>query len=195
VPPNQKSKIKNQKPGRGFTLIEVLVVVAIIVVLAGLGGGLYVGTYRGLLVEKAARQLLLTARYARIAAIEHQRTYELQLDPEQGFLLATTQPNRTTGQTEQIIVKDYYCRPVEFEGDVKVEDLKLEGPAGGLLDDVDQVKRITFLPNGSAQSAVIQIGDQKRHYTVAIVASTGRATLYRGQAEQVKNATIDLDTE
>jgi prepilin-type N-terminal cleavage/methylation domain-containing protein len=179
----------------GFTLIEVLVVVAIIVVLSGLGGGLYVGSYRGLLVEKAARQLLLMARYARIAAIEHQRPYELQLDPENGFLLTTTQQNETTGQTERIYVKNYYCRPVQFEGDVRIEDLKTEASVAGLLDDVNDVKKIVFLPNGSAQSAVIQIGDQKRHYTVAIVASTGRATLYFGQADKVKNATIDLDTQ
>lgn len=179
----------------GFTLIEVLVVVAIIVVLGGLGGGLYMASYKGLLVEKAARQLLLMARYARIAAIEHQRPYELQLDPEKGFLLTTTQQNETTGQTEQIVVRNHYCRPVQFEGDVRIEDVKTDASAGGLLDDLDQAKKIAFLANGSAQSAVIQIGDRKRHYTVAIVASTGRATLYFGQADKVKNATIDLDTQ
>jgi prepilin-type N-terminal cleavage/methylation domain-containing protein len=186
---------RSQGRAGGFTLIEVLVVVAIIVVLGGLGGGLYVGTYRGLLVEKAARQLLLMARYARIAAIEHQQPYELELDPEKGFMLTTTQQNETTGQTERIFVKNYYCRPVEFEGDVKIEDLKMEGSTTGLLDDIDPVKKIAFLPNGSAQSAIIQIGDEKKHYTVAIVASTGRATLYFGQADKVKNATIDLDAQ
>jgi prepilin-type N-terminal cleavage/methylation domain-containing protein len=192
---NRKSEVINQKLPQGFTLIEVLVVVAIMVVLGGLGGGLYAGTYHRLLVEKAARQLLLTAKYARIAAIEHQQTYELQLDPEKGFMLTTTQQNETTGQTEQIYVKNDCCRPVRFEGDVKIEDVKMDGSAAGALDDVEPVKKIAFLPNGSAQSAVIQIGDQKRHYTVAIVASTGRATIYAGPADQVKNATIDLDAQ
>jgi prepilin-type N-terminal cleavage/methylation domain-containing protein len=179
----------------GFTLIEVLLVVAIIALLSGLGGGMYVGTYKGLLVEKAARHFLLMARYARIAAIEHQQPYELQLNPEKGFLLTTTRQNAVTGQTEVVYVKNYYCRPVEFEGDVKIEDLKTARSSVGLLEEVEQELKIVFLPNGTAQDAVVQIGDGKTHYSIAIVASTGRTRLYAGQAGNVKNATIDLDAQ
>jgi hypothetical protein len=171
-------------------------VVAIIAMVGGLGGGYCVGTYRRLIVEKTARQLLLTARYARIMAIEQQRPYELQLDPgNKGFMLTTTEMNPDSGQTEQIIVRDYYCRPVEFEGDVQFEDVQLAALTGEPSEGTDLEQKVVFLPNGSAESAVLQIGDGKSHYTVAVVAATGKATLYTGLVKDVRTASIDLDLQ
>ena len=183
----------------GFTLVELMLVIAIVVLLGSLGTGMYVGTYKKLLVEKAARQFLLMTRYARIAAIEQQQPYELEFDRDKGFLLTTTQRNETTGQTEKIGVKNYYCRPVEFEGDVKFEDARITAmTADPLAAEEGPEQKIMFLPNGTAQSAVVQIGDGKTHYTIAIVASTARATLYWGPADKitsVKNTTVDLDVQ
>ncbi len=196
--PNQKSKIVNQKSAQGFTLVELMLVISIMVLLGGAGAGMYAGTYKKVLVEKAARQFLLMARYAKIAAVEQQQVYDLEFDKDQGFLLATTQPNEVTGQTEKTIVRNYYCRPVEFEGDVKFEDAKLTGMTAESLDEEGSELKISFLPNGTTQSALVQIGDGKTHYTIAIVASTARATLYWGPADKVtdvKNVAIDLDAQ
>lgn len=194
--PNQKSEIRNQKSARGFTLIEILLVVVIVTMIAGLGGGYCIGSYKRLIVEKTARQLLLMATYARIMAIEQQRPYELQMDVgNRGFLLATTEMNEQTGETERVIVKDYYCRPVEFEGDVQFEDVMVSTPTGEPLGDSDPEQKVIFLPNGSAESAVLQIGDGKTHYTVAIVAATGKATLSVGTAQEIDTVSIDLDIQ
>ncbi len=170
--------------------------VAIIAMIAGLGGSYGVGTYRRLLVEKTARQLLVTATYARIMAIEQQRPYELQLAAgNRGFLLTTTEMNPESGETERIIVRDYYCRPVEFEGDIKFEDVKLELMTGESADASDMEEKVVFLPNGSAESAILQIGDGKSHYTLAVVAATGKSTLYDGTAKDVDTVSVDLDLQ
>jgi len=174
----------------GFTLSELLLVIAIISVVAGLSGGLYVKTYEKLLVEKAAQQFLLTARYARIVAVEKQTPYELELDMEnQGFVLTTTQWNEQTGQTEKILVRNYYCRPVAFEGDVQFENVQMTETT----HDPEEGLRIVFKPNGSAEPAVVQIGNGTHHYTVAIAAATGKVTLYAGTVSESKPTTIDLD--
>ena len=55
----------------GFTIVELLVVITIIALLAGIGGGFHIGTYKRMLVEKTARDLFLAAKYARIMAIEN----------------------------------------------------------------------------------------------------------------------------
>jgi prepilin-type N-terminal cleavage/methylation domain-containing protein len=184
-----------ESAAQGFTLTELLLVMSIIVLLGGLGGGVYVGTYKRLLVEKAARQFFLTARYARIVAVEQQRPYELQLlsGEKTGFLLTTTQVSADTGQTEKIIVRDLCCRPVDFEGDVQFEDIRIVTMNNEQASDTDQECKIIFLPNGSSESAVVQIGDGKTHYTIAVVAASGKATLYEGTADTVKMVMIDLD--
>ncbi len=195
---NQKSKIINQKSGQGFTLVELMLVIAIVVLMGGMGAGMYAGTYKRMLVEKAARQFLLMARYARIAAIEHQQLYELEIDKDKGFLLSTTQRSESTGQTEKIDVRNSYCKPVEFEGDVTFEDAMITPLGGESVSEEEQEQRIAFLPNGTAQSAVVQIGDGKTHYTIAIVASTGRVILYSGPADKItnaKNVSVDLEAQ
>jgi len=191
----QNSKVKANRCG--FTLAEVLVVVVIIGLLTGLGGGIYVGTHKRMLVEKAARDFVLTAQYARIMAIEKQRQYKIQLDlTNNGFFLATTQLDEENGQTEQMIVKDSFCRPVEFEGGVMFEDIRIT-PIGlqTTTEDDEEEQTIVFLPNGTAQSAVIQIGNGKTHYTVSIFAATGKAKVYLGTSEDVEVGFIDLDAE
>ncbi len=181
---------------RGFTLVEVLLVVALIAVLGGLGGGMYAGTYKRLLVEKAARQFLLTAKYARIMAIEQGQPYGVQLDSgNEGFLAATAQWNSDRGQMEKVPVRDYYCKPVKFEGDVRFENVKIGASTAEAAADEQLQRRIMFLPNGSADMAVVQIGDGKTHYSIAIIASTGKASLHAGTADEVKVAVVDLDAQ
>lgn len=170
--------------------------VAIIAMLGTLGGGYCVGTYKKLLVEKAARQFLLMARYARIMAIEQQRPYELQIDPNnRGFLLATTQTDPQTGESHKVLVRDYFCKPVKFEGDVKFEDVQLlsYGEAGSAQTDLES--RVMFFPSGSAEPAIVQIGDGKTHCSIAVVAATGKADLYPGLTTDVRGVSVDLDLE
>jgi len=189
----RKSKVNVKAKRCGFTLVEVLVVVVIIALLGGLGSGIYVGTYKRMLVEKAARDLFLAAKYARIMAIERQRQYKIELDTTNGgFGLVVGQLNKETEQTEQTIVRDLYFKPIELPGDVKFEDIQIT-PTG--LEEADEETAIVFLPNGTAQSAVIQIGDGKNHYTVSICAATGKARVHQGTAEEAEIGTVDLDKE
>jgi prepilin-type N-terminal cleavage/methylation domain-containing protein len=187
----------------GFTIAELLMVVVIIALIGGVGGGLYVGTYKKILVEKAARDFVLSAKYARVMAIEKQKPYKLQLDAiNGGFSLTTSQWNEQNEQLESVIVRDLYCRPVVFEGEVGFEDVRI-APVGAeetfesgwnkQAEDEGQV--ITFSPNGSAQPAVIQIGDGKTHYAISISGATGKAKISFGTAENLAAGTVDLDAE
>ena len=69
----------NGSHGRGFTIIELLLVVSIIALMAGASGAMYFGTYKRMLVEKAAKEVLLAAKYARVIAVEKQTRYKMVL--------------------------------------------------------------------------------------------------------------------
>jgi prepilin-type N-terminal cleavage/methylation domain-containing protein len=193
----QNSKVEVGVKEYGFTLVEVLVVVIIIGLLGGLGGGIYMGTYKKLLVEKAARDFFLTAKYARIMAIEKQRQYKLVLDmANNGFHLVTTQMNEKGGQTEKMVVRDSFCKPVAFDEDIQFEDIKIIPISLVTTTDEDEEEQsIVFSANGTSQTAAIQIGNGKTHYTITISSATGKAKVYEGIAEDVKVGVVDLDSE
>jgi len=193
----QRSKVEVNAKKCGFTLVEVLVVVVIIGLLGGLGGGIYVGTYKRLLVEKAARDFFLTAKYARIMAIEKQRQYKIVLDTaNNGFHLVTTQLDVEGGQTKQMIVRDSLCKPVALDDEIQFEDIKIT-PISLVTttEDDEEGQSIVFSANGTSQTAVIQIGNGKNHYTITISAATGKAKVYDGIVENVEVGVIDLDAE
>jgi prepilin-type N-terminal cleavage/methylation domain-containing protein len=181
---------------RGFTLVELLLVVAIVALLGSVGTGMYAKTYKKLLVQKAAKQFLLTARYGRIAAIEQGKAFELLMDTKDGkFLLATTRTNPQTGEPERMPVRDYYSKPVKMEGEVKFENVEVTATMAPEDSSEPQERKITFLPTGTAESASVQIGDGTWHYTIVVLPATGLANLYEGTAEQVAVPVMDLDED
>lgn len=194
--PKQELQVKNKKKRHGFTLIELLVVVTIISLMASVGAGMLLGTYKKLNVDKTASNLFLTAKYARMMAVEQQRQYKLCLDTlNNAFYLVTTISDFESGQFEEIIVRDPYCKPVTLEGNIKFEAIQITPIALETTNETEDLPTIVFLPDGTAQPAVIQIGDEKTHYTVSINAATGKAKLAPGTIENVKVSTVDLDAE
>ena len=171
-------------------------VVVIIGLVSGVGAGLYVGTFRKMQVEKAAYDFFLTAKYARLIAVEKQSQYKMELDlANNGLYLSTVLWDEETGQTQQEIVKNYYCKPMQFQGDVVFESVEIV-PSGWETQSVNEEQQtITFSPNGTAQSSVVQIGDGQTHYSISISPATGKAKMFYGTAENVKVSTTDLDVE
>lgn len=192
---NTRYKVRDTRCG--FTLVEVLVVVVIIGLLGGLGGGIYVGTYKTLLVKKAARDFYMTAKYARIMAIEKQRQYKIVLDiANNGFHLVTTELDEESEQTEQMIVRDSFCKPVAFEGEILFEDIQITPISIATTTEEDEEEQsIAFAANGTAQTAAIQIGNGRIHYTITISSATGKAKVYEGISDDVEVGVIDLDAE
>jgi prepilin-type N-terminal cleavage/methylation domain-containing protein len=192
----RNSRVKAGTKQWGFTLPEVLLVVLIIGLITGAGTGLYVGTFRSMQVKKAALDFLLTAKYARIMAMERQTQYTMELDlANQAFSLTTLRWDEAGEQVAKETVRDLYCKPVQFEGDVKFEAVEVMPGVWETESAGAEQRTILFSPNGTAQAAVVQIGNDKTHYTISTIAATGRAKMSFGTAENVKVTTTDLDAQ
>ncbi len=185
--------------------MELLAVVMLIAIIGSVGAISYRDSYRRTVVEKAAKQLVLMAKYGRILAIEQQVPFSIELDIENGgFWLSSMQWNEETEESTAIVVRDYYSKPVELDNGVYVEDLRIGGveaeettTSGSMTEEQSDstTQKITFRPDGTADEAIVQIGDGTIHFTVNITAFNGRATAHVGQAEAVESRVIDLDTE
>ena len=180
----------------GFTVVELMVVVIIIVMLASAMGGYYVGTYKRMQVEDVARQIMLAAKYARLFAVEKQSSCSLVMDEkEKSFCLIRGDFQEDVSQADQAVVSNSYTRPGRLEGDVMFE--KVEVTSSGQTDAgirEDQTV-VIFRRDGTADTAVIQVGDGKNHYTVYISAATGKAKVESDIAGESSIDIVDLDME
>ena len=181
---------------QGFTIPEVLLVVLLIGLITSAGTGLYVGTFKGMKVRKAVQDFILTAQYARIMAMERQTPYRMELDlANKQFFLTTLRYDEESGQVGLETVRDVYCKPVQMEGDVTFEVVEIVPGTWEVESTGEDQKTIVFSPNGTAQLAVVQIGDGTTHYAISISAATGRAKVQFGTAENIQTTTVDLDAE
>ncbi len=193
------------RTGRGFTLVEILVVTVLIAMLSGTAGVFYINTYQKRAIEKSAQQLLLTARYGRIVAIERHIPCRLVLDKaKKQFYLAVDKPNEDSTTAEELIIRNPFSRPVKLPEKINFDTILIDTAS---QDDDDTLTRddsietsvsqdentIIFAPNGTTSNTIITLTDKKRFYTLKISGATGKAKLIKGQSDKVEPDTIDLD--
>ncbi len=184
------NSVGSRRPARrAFTFVELMVVTLLIALMAGSSIRGSVATFRKMQVERAAREVFLSAQFARIQAIESQRSALVTLDPK------TRSISVTAGKGQQL-VRNAYSRPFQFAEEVAFEriDIMPTRPSEAAMQDEAANTVITFRPDGSADGAVVQVGNGKTHWTVYIASGTGAARAEPGVAkDQSAMTVIDLD--
>jgi prepilin-type N-terminal cleavage/methylation domain-containing protein len=190
----------------GFTLIEILVVIAIIAIIATASSGLYQGTFKNMQLEKAAKEIYLAAKYARLAAVEKQTEFRLAIDKvENKIYVVYERMNPETEELEKTIASNPYTKPVTLPNGVTIQDVKIvrsiqlieDNKKGNLKDEDNEDEEdfgevVVFTAYGTADSAVIKIGNERTSYTVSISPATGKVKIVRGETELPMDI-IDLD--
>jgi prepilin-type N-terminal cleavage/methylation domain-containing protein len=193
-----RDRYRRSSRTRGFTLIELLAVVALIALLATTSARICYGTYKRMLAEKGAKGVYLSAKYARLLAVERQMQCRLVLDKESRsycLVLGNASLDEDEVSSPQRI-QDSYVKPTQFGGEVNFGDITIlpsyqeETEVGSEQDGY----AIVFYPDGTADTASVSIGDGTHQYAVYVTA-TGKAHVRFGEATEVPVAVVDLDME
>jgi len=179
----------------GFTIVELLLVVVVIALVAGAGGVIYAGSYRAMLAKKAVREFVLGARYARIKAVGGGSVCVMKLEAaEPGFTLLVCQQQDGSAAQMVPLQDGFHKRAVKFPDRVRFEVIRIT-EVGLSEEAAGEGSEIVFAPNGTAQAAVIQIGDGRNHWTVQVNPATGQVEARSGTADEIEPMIVDLDRQ
>lgn len=182
---------------RGFTLIEFMIVLAIMGVFIAFVGPRVAGGLMGLDTRKAALQTAAMLRYARSKAVNTgcryhvifdgvgRRVIVLQARPEDNFGSSTPAVNPDAGQDEpdggmlgQLFDDDARAVEMEKKEYPLPDGVFFENVTIGDIDSQDMgdemIMMLSFYPNGTSQGAVLTIADaRERRYFITVSSLSG----------------------
>lgn len=171
----------------GFTLIELMAVALLTALLSSLGLISAVKTYQRWSIEENAERFFLTARYARVYAIEHQQPCLLVIDAAQKQYFLSVPNDLEPSAEAPMIVQNLWAKRETLAPYVQFETIRKDA-----VDSSAAENQITFRPDGTAESAGIQIGDGKTHYSI-VISTAGRTRVLSGPLQEVEPDQVDLD--
>ena len=186
----------------GFTLLEVLIVLVIVVVIAFIGTNIVTGTFRSKSRE-VSWHLMNTIRYLYNSSVTENKTVRLVFDFEtnsywaeatsEKFLLENPDSKKDDKSEDEIDTnkedEGKYLEPIEATfGSIETPFIETRAlPSGIYIKDIytqrdkDAVGSgrayIYFFPNGTAEAAVINLRDEsdERHISIKINPFNGEA--------------------
>ncbi|HOK67050.1 MAG TPA: GspH/FimT family pseudopilin [Anaerohalosphaeraceae bacterium] len=167
----------------GFTLIELLAVAAVIAAAAIASTALMLRNQSKTRLLQAAQQIALTAKAARIQAVQSGQPCRLSLDRENKKV--SVLPSATQEEPAEAAP----IKSVQLPSSVTFEQILI------LSDEPTDSLEIEFQPNGSAKTAVIQLSDGKNQAAVTIHQITGRVKVTSGELTTLLLDRVDLDEE
>lgn len=180
----------------GFTIAELLLVLLVIVLLAGIGGNYFVNTYKAKELSSVSDRLALMAKYARLMAIEKQQEYNLYLDSlNNDFYLVTKYSDENYTQRQDMVVSNSYCRKQHLASGLEFEAIEIT-PDETLLENRFG-DYITFYSDGTCDSAMIQIGNGRHNKTAVFDQISARVFIHDCSIQDLppEQKTIDLDLQ
>ncbi len=171
---------------RGFTIVELLVVAMVIALMAGASFTFGYSRYKTAVVGQTARKVMLAAKYARLSAVDNQVQCKLVIsETDKKFFL-------TAGEN---IISNPYTKPTNYDSSVSFASVTITPSLPSAEESSEGQYVISFMPDGTADTAVMQITNGKTNYTVTISAATAKAKVYSGLREDIPVGVIDLDRE
>ena len=175
-----------------FTLVEVMVVVALMAALATMIAPRLGSATGARQVREAARRLATTARYARDYALTRRCRCRLALAADGTGYALMRSGGEAGGEGDFIPLRRGPCRRESFEGGVRLGRLRVE-PVRARQMQMETPHAITFDELGQADAAVVELTDGRCTYAVVVTAFTGKVRVVDRPVTEIPNDRVDLD--
>jgi type II secretion system protein H len=172
----------------GFTLMEIMIVVVIIMLLMSIAIPRMGGTFTSSQLKASARDVTGLLRYARDYAVVTGRQCEMRLAPdrdayqivaldEKGEPLDPRRDRSRDGKAARMMLGDDASSVINLPRRIHFSIVYSEAP----LTDRG-LPRVVYYPDGSATPAMITIQDEKHHaLSVQVFRTTGMARVTTGR--------------
>jgi len=173
-----------------------MLVVVILALVAGFSGSYYMGTYKKESLRTSAKALLLMGKFARMYAIEQGRTCQLRLDGVgKRFYLVGPVFDVSSQTKKQKSIRNPYCRKKILGDGIEFEFVDIAPALGESEAALDDNNCIHFYPDGSCDSAVVQMGNGRHSMTALFSSAYAKITVFEGVADDIEDTLrlIDLD--
>jgi general secretion pathway protein H len=145
---------------RGVSLLEMLLVIALLAAISVLAAGAMTGGFAGMQLRSEAKQITAQLRYTRTQAIATGKPQRFIIDPE---ARTWTAPNNRHGEIPEKL-------GIRFMGAREVQPRRGEGA-------------IVFFPDGASTGGRVQLSAKKAAMNVDVTWLTGEVRLRRGPVE------------
>jgi len=155
---------------RGFTLIEILLVVVIMLISMGVALPSFMSSFRGAKLRSSVRTIMMASRYARATAVLQQMDTALLFDKALGTIevvgvKSTTEEDRFLDESAPINMdseedseNDYAVSTLlqkSLEEEVEIVDLTSDGE----LEEVEGIYALSYYANGMCDQYSITLRD------------------------------------
>ena len=150
-----------QRKARGVSLLEMLLVVALLAAISVLAAGAMTGGFAGMQLRSEAKQVVAQLRYTRAQAIATGTTQRFTIDPQAH---TWTAPNKRHGEIPAKL-------GIAFIGAREVQPRRGEGA-------------IMFFADGASTGGRVQLSAKKAAWNIDVAWLTGEVKLRRGELRQ-----------
>jgi general secretion pathway protein H len=189
------SSSSRQQAGRGFTMIELMIVLAIMSFVFALAGPMVTRGLSGLTLKTAAKKVAAALRYARSQAVNRAQPYSVIFDREHGRIVIRGIPRPIPlDQTEEPAESDTNEADAAQARAQQPEIKVVELPEGITLQEItvggtritgtkDEVAQMVFYPDGTSQGGDLVLADSReRRYQIKVGFLTGVVTIEEPEA-------------
>ena len=184
-----------QQAGRGFTMIELMIVLVIMSFVLALAGPMVTRGISGLTLKTAAKKVAAALRYARSQAVNRAQPYSVIFDREQGRIVirgiprpvppdqaeGEAKPEEKTADAAEAKAQQPEIKIVELPEGITLKEIMVGGIE--IAGTKDELAQLVFYPDGTSQGGELVLEDSRdRQYQVKVAFLTGVVTIEEPEA-------------